>query len=74
MGEWISVEDRLPGEKDYKSCRENLDGAVLWFNGNEMGLGWFYRSTWQWADLYDEVIEPPVTHWMPMPEPPKGGE
>lgn len=70
---WISVKDRLPGEKDYHACSESYDGAVLWWNGKVVGFGWYYRSTGTWANLYDASIEA-VTHWMPLPEPPKEDE
>lgn len=67
---WISVRDRLPGEEDYRQCHENWDGAVIWTNGSDIGLGWYYTSTGNWADIYDCNIDD-VTHWMPLPEPPK---
>lgn len=67
---WISVKDRLPGEEDYRQCHENWDGAVIWTNGSDIGLGWYYTSTGNWADIYDCNIDD-VTHWMTLPEPPK---
>lgn len=70
VGGWVSVRDRLPGEEDYRQCHENWDGAVIWTNGSDIGLGWYYTSTGNWADIYDCNIDD-VTHWMPLPEPPK---
>ena len=70
VGGWISVKDRLPDEEDYRSCHENWDGCVIWTNGSDIGLGWYYTSTGNWADIYDCGIDD-VTHWMPLPEPPK---
>lgn len=67
---WVSVKDRLPGEEDYRQCHENWDGAVIWTNGSDIGLGWYYTSTGNWSDIYDCKIDD-VTHWMPIPEPPK---
>ena len=67
---WISVKDRLPDEEDYRSCHENWDGCVIWTNGSDIGLGWYSTITGDWADIYDCDIDD-VTHWMPLPEPPK---
>ena len=70
---WISVKDRLPEEKDYHECEESYDGVVLWWNGKTIGIGWYYESTGSWANLHDSEIYG-VTHWMPIPEPPKEGQ
>ena len=70
---WISVKDRLPDEEDYRSCHENWDGCVIWTNGSDIGLGWYSMTTGDWADIYDCDIDD-VTHWMPLPEPPKEDE
>lgn len=65
MYEWISVKDRLPNEKincivHYKhSYCDNDDYwaiGVSFFDGNKFQIGVTYK----------------VTHWMPLPEPPKG--
>lgn len=60
MDEWISVEERLPEEG---SC-------VLAYS--EFGIGYsicvkYYRHKRFWNDGGESV-----THWMPLPEPPKG--
>lgn len=70
VGGWVSVNDRLPDEEDYRSCHENWDGCVIWTNGSDIGLGWYYTSTGNWADIYDCRIDD-VTHWMPLPKLPK---
>lgn len=64
--EWVSVDDRLPEENgryltvnkmwDYKICVFDL-----WFDG-----GFWY------IDEEDDLFNFEVTHWMPMPQPPKG--
>ena len=70
--EWISVKDRLPTQEDaekylleYEEYNEYLvmiEGAiiptVLMFDGEN----WFNDAD----DMYA------VTHWMPLPQPPKG--
>lgn len=62
MAEWISVKNALPepGER------------VLATNGIVVGEGYvgskwlrYYGVDWQVA------FEEPVTHWIPLPEPPK---
>ena len=68
-GDWVSVEDRLPGDDDYRPCYGTPDGAVMWFNGSEVGLGWFYRSTDSWADIHDDLVLG-VTHWRQLPQVP----
>lgn len=62
---WISVEDRLPGHGTgmfFMVCRDN--GAV-----HEAR---FEISNGRWYELTTEGLwEIDVTHWMPLPEPPK---
>ena len=86
MGEWISVEDRLPESgKHVLVCCE-----IRSFMGKKQYIcdGFYaeYKSIRGSGDnvdecayIYDEdedeyssvVIEDFVTHWMPLPEPPK---
>ena len=56
---WISVTERLPEEKENVLCRcwENRV-RILYFNG----------EVWVVVGAY---IKSFVTHWMPLPEPPK---
>ena len=67
--EWISVDDRLP--------EENNDGsvnAVLVTDGFVQHMAYFARGEWRFAES-GEIKEPmwySITHWMPLPEPPKG--
>ena len=61
--EWISVEDRLP---------ENETQCIGYFNHKwqvdfRVNEVWFTNNRWYW-DL--DLIEN-ITHWMPLPEPPK---
>ena len=60
---WISVKDRLP---------ENGQYAVL-FDEKEryMGMGEF-RGTFWYDSNHQKCGLDEVTHWMPLPEPPKG--
>ena len=63
--EWISVDDRLPEEKvdcivHYKHAYCNNDGywaiGFCFYDGEKFRIDLAYK----------------VTHWMPMPDPPKG--
>ena len=65
VGEWISVKDRLPAEKvncivHYKHTYcENDDYwaiGICFYDGKKFQIDWAYK----------------VTHWMPLPQPPKG--
>lgn len=59
---WIKVTDRLPDEKESKDY-------LIIFNGrNHFGFfnnDLFYLGDGSYSVLYK------VTHWMPLPEPPK---
>ena len=69
MGEWISVEDRLPDKGQYViSCLVAIDGS--W---KHVGCD-VYFGDGRWAMIMpNECEEMKVTHWMPLPEPPKEG-
>ena len=71
MGEWISVEDRMPP----------IDTEVLVFSHGNMRVCSLIRPDKEtadvvWEDAYgywdDDEGVAAVTHWMPLPEPPKG--
>ena len=62
MSEWISVKDRLP-EKDgrYLAITKHYKQPVIaQYTKNE-------KYPWNW-------LMNNVTHWMPLPEPPKEAE
>ena len=59
VGGWISVKDRLP----------NVAGWYLvFYNGSKMQVAFFKGKKWPFDNHYHKV-----THWMPLPEPPKDG-
>lgn len=65
MSEWISVEDRLPERDSEVICRSNKEG-------NRIFIGYLgYRSGAWMEDGSMHIGE--VTHWMPLPPPPKEG-
>lgn len=54
---WISVEERLP---------ENFDTVIIWRNDCcNACIGWLIDDRWS----VPKGVK--VTHWMPLPEPPK---
>lgn len=62
-GEWISVTERLPEEWEPVLVRSKFEFIeVAWY----IGIGkWRYTAN---AALFEEGS---ITHWMPLPEPPK---
>ena len=55
---WIPVTERLP--------EENTE--VLTYRESGVDVERHLRTCWD----YDDISDYPVTHWMPLPEPPKG--
>jgi len=66
---WISVDDRLP--KDYQHENgEPMEFNVMIKDAEVPTTLCFNGSKWfEWSDT-DRFFE--VTHWMPLPQPPKG--
>ena len=56
--EWISVDDRLPEDSaNVLVCHKNgLVTTNAW-----LGANWWFKNE-----------RNPITHWMPLPQPPKG--
>lgn len=73
--EWISVDDRLPDNKEH----DWVLAQVVEDNGfmhiptvmeyRQSKNDWF-EETYGWLSDHNGVFT--VTHWMPLPEPPKG--
>ena len=61
--EWISVDDRLP-----ESGKEGVLIALRW---GEVDIGWCEDGRWS-SEFINEYEDGEVTHWMPLPQPPKG--
>ena len=67
--EWISVDDRLP---EYSN--DGFADAVLVTDGFVQHMAYFVGGEWRFAES-GEIKEPMwyrITHWMPLPQPPKG--
>lgn len=54
---WISVKDRLP---------EVAGWYIVFYNGSAMQVAFFKGKKWPFNNHYHTI-----THWMPLPEPPK---
>ena len=65
MSEWISVKDRLPEPGRYVACiaKRNPFSRFMPMVARIEKNGW--------ANLITEQYISEVTHWMPLPEPPK---
>jgi len=74
--EWISVEDELP-DKDgcyiVTACDEGCScGDGIWYDTVVIEAE-YYKGEWSWNENGTEYdITDLVTHWQPMPNPPKG--
>ena len=58
--EWIKITDRLPKKEDY---------YLIW-DGEYLDYARYDVERNQWHDEEITIYED-VTHWMPLPEPPK---
>ena len=68
--EWISVKDRLPDRGQYVlvCCTMKVTSKIDYVNAVTMA----FVCEEGFVDVeLDEVITEGVTHWMPLPEPPK---
>ena len=67
--EWIPVDDRLP---EYSN--DGFADAMLVTDGFVQHMAYFVGGEWRFAES-GEIKEPMwyrITHWMPLPKPPKG--
>jgi len=77
MNDWISVKDRLPEEHGYDAYLVYLDiGHVMIADFYPEEHEKYYKqdeSYWDSRDSTDmcDLLSHHVTHWMPLPEPPK---
>ena len=60
LPQWISVDERLP--------ETGVDMLTLHAGG--IGISFYSRNAWWTSAQYHIGKELPVTHWMPLPEPP----
>lgn len=68
MAEWIPVSERLPGDVDAYLivCDEHEDGQCVVVSTGQ------YEGDGCWTPDYNSMLpSSAVTHWMPLPKPPK---
>ena len=75
MSEWISVKDKLPDTGISVIVRQYEDKInngtyVAWIEK----LGIKDKPIWQYSWCCGCYVPREVTHWMPLPEPPKENE
>ena len=80
MSEWVSVKDRLPENYGiHLVCLGENDKRIY---GNGVHTAWYYSGSKNWSFSLDtailegkesstEIHSIDVTHWQPLPEPPK---
>jgi len=80
MNEWISVKDRLPEKSDHEKTANVLlwcsrQPNMPWIIGHGImvdGVNCPYEiKRWESLDSGCNIIYGDVTHWMPLPMPPK---
>ena len=70
--EWISVKDRLP---DLISCNVGTaysEAVIAWTSGRKAMIAVWDGIDWIAPFDYWEAWGEEITHWMPLPYPPKG--
>lgn len=69
---WIPCGERLPG--DYRDVLVIVSGTVGNITlENSVEIGNFGKDEGWILEMWPEWENPTVTHWMPLPEPPKEG-
>lgn len=86
MAKWISVKDRLPKESGSYLVSLHQEDDELGKSSDCVLFAWyqpynllFFNKDIGWSllnEFYDlsDRLRPCITHWMPLPEPPKEGE
>lgn len=73
--QWISVEERLPernGEYIVTACDEGEPYDEIIWNDTVVVWAEYYKGCWTWEENNTEYsLDGIVTHWMPLPKPPK---
>lgn len=59
--QWISVKERLPENDDY----------YLTYTTEHTCEVYRYDGDGEWVTAWDDTANHDITHWMPLPEPPK---
>lgn len=71
---WISVKDKLPKANGiyivYVQGGNSATGWI-WYDHTVVVAGYAFGIWWWWDNGTDFDITNNVTHWMPLPEPPR---
>ena len=70
--EWISVEDRLPDLIPCNAGTAYSEAVIAWTSGRKAMIAVWDGIDWIAPFDYWEAWGEEITHWMPMPQPPKG--
>ena len=80
---WIPVSERLPDKKgkylallEYVKCTMILNFSLDFLVCDEYGFPTKEKKScfYYYDDDWENIEVPEVTHWMPIPEPPKGAQ
>ena len=80
---WIPVSERLPDKKgkylallEYVKCTMILNFSLDFVVCDEYGFPTKEKKScfYYYDDDWENIEVPEVTHWMPIPEPPKGAQ
>lgn len=70
MSEWISVNDRLP-EKRYETVLVSVIEPTRWIQTAWLCHEGKRNPVAVWRGYPDDAVLGKVSHWMPLPEPPR---
>ena len=77
VGGWISVKDKLPDASETGTIAALAyisNGKIAGEYYEDMCLVLYYYNGAGWATISDDIVpDGIVTHWMPLPDSPKGG-
>lgn len=62
---WISVEDQMPDIGQRILATDGMFVGEAYLRGHQKSFYRPYEAEW------NRVFDNPVTHWMPLPQPPK---
>jgi len=71
MNKWISIKDRLP---EINSDTKLIVSEYSHYKNKKFVSVYYYMGENDWQNSFGESLdtsEYEVTHWMPLPEPPK---
>lgn len=78
VGGWISVKDKLPDASEtgtIAALAYIANGKIAGEYYEDMCLVLYYYNGAGWATINDDIVpDGIVTHWMPLPDNPKGGD